>query len=72
MSSNKISVCVRARPLGEREEKSFGWKIGAKSLTQLDPNTFAPIASQTYAFGVYSSSLCFFFFFLFFFFFFSF
>ena len=69
MSSTQINVCVRMRPLSEREisavgHANLGWKAGAKSLTQLDATTFAPIASQTYAFGesfLFERNECFFF-----------
>ena len=54
-SSQHINVAVRIRPLSEREIASggneLGWKVGSKALTLLDAASFAPIASQTYAFG---------------------
>ncbi len=61
MSSSQINVCVRMRPLSDKEiaaagHANPGWKANAKSLTQLDPVTLAPIASQTYAFGEWRSS----------------
>ncbi len=59
-SAAHINVAVRVRPLSERETTSapatsaMGWRVGQKSLTQVDATSGAAIAAQTYAFGTHS------------------